>query len=76
MPSPKMPDQSVPAANADVLGDDARTDGTMDGLSDQVGQDGTPRDRGQAGGQERGDARPGKDENQAGFLKEKDKPGA
>jgi hypothetical protein len=70
MPDPKMPDRNVPAANADILGDEARNDGKMDGLSEDVGQDGAPRGRGQA--------QPGKDINQAGFVKDKDsqdKPG-
>jgi len=74
MPTPKMPDRTVPAANADLLGEDARTDGKLDGLPDTDRQDGTPRDRGTASSAERGEARPGQDENQAGFLKEKDTP--
>lgn len=76
MPDPKMPDRSVPAANADVVGDDARMDGTMEELTEQLDQDGTPRQRGQVRSSETGEARPGKDENQAGFLKDKDTPGA
>jgi hypothetical protein len=72
MPTPKMPDRTVPAANADLLGDDARTDGTVE---EAVEEERAPIDRGQPTSQ-RGDARPGKDENQAGFLKEKDEPGA
>ena len=64
MPEPRMPDRSTPAANADVLGDEARHQGKMDGLSEDLGQDGAPRDRGQA--------QPGKDINQAGFIKDKD----
>ncbi len=63
MPEPKMPDRNAPAANADILGDEARNDGKMDGLSEDVRQDGS-----------RGNAQPGKDINQAGFLKDKDSP--
>jgi hypothetical protein len=76
MPTPKMPDRTVPAANADLLGEDARTDGTLEGLVGGAGKAGESVERGQAGGSARGEARPGKDENQAGFLKEKDQPGA
>ena len=70
MPDPQPPDRRAPAANADILGEEARNEGKMDGLSEDLGQDGTPRDRGQA--------QPGKDINQAGFLKDedsRDKPG-
>jgi hypothetical protein len=75
MPTPKMPDRTVPAANADLLGDDARTDGKLDELPETDRQDSAPQDRGTASSVERGEARPGQDENQAGFLKEKDTPG-
>jgi len=74
MPNPKMPDRTIPAANADLLGDDARTNGKLDGLDESSSQDGKTDGRGQASPAEGGDARPGQDENQAGFLKEKDKP--
>ncbi|HYF18174.1 MAG TPA: hypothetical protein VEA40_09935 [Ramlibacter sp.] len=75
-----MPDtpRSQPAAQPDVLGGEARNTGGLEGLSQEVGADGTPReqkprDGGQAddGGQAEGEARPGKDENQAGFLKDR-----
>ena len=78
MPDPKPDDRTAPAAQDDVLGEAASNTGSMDGLSDDVGGDGTPRER---GGQPRpdrgaadGEARPGKDENQAGFVKDPDKP--
>lgn len=68
------------AANADHLRAEAETDG----MSDDVGADGTPRDRGQSG-QPRGkakdeqpggdEARPGKDINAPGLIKEKDSGG-
>ena len=79
MPDPKDPSRSQPTAQPDVLGGEASNDGSMEGLTGQVGGDGTPRDRGQAGGgggrsePDEGEARPGKDENQAGFLKDGDK---
>jgi hypothetical protein len=69
MHEPRSPDRTAPAANADILGEEARNEGKMEGLSEDLGQDGTPRDRGQA--------QPGKDINQAGFLKDEgrhDKP--
>ncbi len=78
MADPNDPKRPAPAAQPDVLGGEASNDGTMDGLDGQVGGDGTPRDRGQAQGGGRsepdeGEARPGRDENQAGFLKDRDK---
>ncbi|AEG93165.1 hypothetical protein [Ramlibacter tataouinensis] len=65
-----------PVAQADVLGEDAVATGAMEGLSGDAGAR-TPPDRGQAArGDEEGEARPGKDENQAGFLKsDSDGPG-
>ena len=71
MAEPKQPKQQQPSAQADVLGDDASHSGSMDGLTGEVGADGTPRDRGQ--GREDGDARPGADENQAGFVRDREK---
>lgn len=60
--------RTAPAAEADVLGEAARNTGTMDGL--MPGRDGQgPASR----GNERGQAQPGKDENQAGFVKDPDK---
>lgn len=70
-----MPD---PKDNAKLTGDTHPPEvedavGAPEGLPDAVGADGTPRDRGQARAQD-DEARPGKGENQAGFLKEKDTP--
>jgi hypothetical protein len=75
---------STEAANADSMGDDTdATTGAPKGMPDEVGADGTPRDRsdrgsgrGQAeeGGTREprdGEARPGKDINAPGFLKDK-----
>lgn len=70
---------STQAANADVLGD-ASNNGTPEGLSDTVGADGTPRDRSdrKPGPEARSDqspdadAKPGKDSNAAGAVKDKD----
>lgn len=69
---------STEAANADHL----RVEAEPDGMSDDVGADGTPRDRGQArrprekvkvkDDQPGDQARPGKDINAPGFVKEKD----
>ncbi len=70
---------STQAANADVLGDDAELSGTPEGMPQAVGADGTPR--GRADGKpefereaaaNKGDAKPGKDINAAGFIKDKD----
>ena len=64
----KDQERSAPAAEADVLGEAARNIGTLDGLAPERG------DRGQAThGDERGEAQPGQDENQAGFVKDPDK---
>jgi hypothetical protein len=69
MADPKQKDRGAPAAQPDLLGDEARNTGSMEGLDENVGADGTPRDRGQA----EGEARPGRDENQAGFVRDRDK---
>ena len=64
----KDQERSAPAAEADVLGEAARNTGTLDGLAADRG------DKGQATrGDERGEAQPGQDENQAGFVKDPDK---
>lgn len=70
---------STQAANADVLGDDTNN-GTSEGMSDNVGADGTPRDRSdrkpgpqaQTSGIPDSDAKPGQDINAPGFVKDKD----
>ena len=64
----------TPVAQDDVLGEAARATGPVEGLEAQVGGDGTPphRDGGDRG-QAEGEARPGKDENQAGFVKDREK---
>lgn len=71
------PDASTrPAAQADVLGGDARTDGRVDGplpggSAKPVGNAAEPPAGGRTGAPpQEGDARPGLDENQAGFLKD------
>lgn len=72
---------STQAANADILGDDTDTTGAPDGMPQGVGADGTPRDRSDRKAAERqgrppeakGEAKPGKDSNAAGFVKDKDK---
>ncbi len=77
MADPRQPRESAPSAQDDLLGEAARNDGTMEGLDPRVGADGTPRDRSDRPATERGtaegEARPGKDENQAGFVKDSDK---
>jgi len=78
MADPRDPNRPAPTAQADVLGGEASNDGSMEGLTGEVGGDGTPRDRGQGAGGSRseadeGEARPGRDENQAGFIKDRDK---
>ena len=67
------PQPGAPAAQDDVLGGAARNRGTMEGLDPAAGNEGTPRDRGQGNAGENGEARPGRDENQAGFVKDGDK---
>lgn len=56
--------------------------GTPENMPEGVGADGTPRDGGQGRAQARelerdlaDEAKPGKGENQAGFLKDRDAPG-
>lgn len=62
-------DRTAPAAEDDVLGEAARHTGTLDRL-----QPGRETRRGVPGDQEdRGEAEPGKDENQAGFVKDADR---
>jgi hypothetical protein len=70
---------STQAANADILGDDAETTGAPDGMPPSVGADGTPRDRSDRKAERqsrppeaKGEAKPGKDINAAGFVKDKD----
>jgi hypothetical protein len=70
---------STEAANADILGDDTEASGKPEGMPKAVGADGTPRD-GADRPQERGnsppagdnEAKPGKDINAPGFVKDKD----
>lgn len=69
---------STEAANADVLGEDTAATGSPEGIPQAVGADGTPRDRsdrperqGRSGNAE-DEAKPGKDINAAGFVKDKD----
>jgi hypothetical protein len=70
---------STQAANADILGDDT-PNATTEGMSDAVGADGTPRDRADRrqkpqppnAAAPEGDAKPGKDINAPGFVKDKD----
>lgn len=77
MADPRQPRESAPSAQDDLLGEAARNDGTMEGLDPRVGADGTPRDRADPTAPDRakseGEARPGKDENEAGFVKDADK---
>ena len=72
---------STQAANADILGDDTETTGATDGMTQGVGADGTPRDRADRKTERegrppeaKGEAKPGKDINAPGFVKDKDKP--
>jgi hypothetical protein len=86
-----MPNQfSNQAANADVMGEDAQSNASPEGMTHAVGADGTPRDRSERAsqGQNKGgeakaeeaktvepkqsDAKPGKDINAPGFVKDKD----
>ena len=63
----KDQERTAPAAEADVLGEAARNTGTMDGLVTDEKKDKAARN------DERGQAQPGQDENQAGFVKDPDK---
>ena len=63
---------STQAANADKMNDDA--DGAAQGMPNAVGADGTPRDkaRRKPEGEETNEAKPGKDINAPGFVKDGD----
>jgi len=70
---------STQAANADILGDDAETTAVPEGMPQAVGADGTLRDRADRKPERegrppeaKGEAKPGKDINAAGFVKDKD----
>lgn len=61
-------ERSAPAAEADLLGEAARNTGTIDALQPARQRPGeAPRS------DDGGEAQPGKDENQAGFVKDADK---
>jgi hypothetical protein len=65
---------STQAANADFLRDDTETTGASEGMPQGVGAGDTPRER---SGRRRtpnaeGEAKPGKDINAAGFVKDQD----
>lgn len=80
MADPRNPGRTAPAANEDILGGEARNTGEVEGPAPGVGADGTPEDRSAGKTPDKasaeGEARPGKDENQAGFLRdnEPDRP--
>jgi hypothetical protein len=70
---------STEAANADVIGEDADSKDKPEGMSGALGADGTPRDRFERSpkrdgkpDEQAGEAKPGKDINAAGFVKDKD----
>ncbi|MGZ5180253.1 MAG: hypothetical protein ACXWC6_03075 [Ramlibacter sp.] len=69
MDSPDPTKRDAPAAEADVLGGDARNSGTMEGLRPQERRP-AGRDSGEPVAEDV--ARPGEDENQAAFLKDSD----
>jgi len=72
MDSPDPKERTAPAAEADVLGEEARNTGTLDKLTGDGDKAGSPRAE-QDGSREDGSASPGRDENQAGFLKDDDR---
>lgn len=80
MNQPTDHNRQSPAANADLLGEDARFDGTLQkpDLSQGEGPGAADRDHsaglpgGSGGKSESGAARAGQDINQAGFLKDED----
>jgi hypothetical protein len=72
MDSPDPKERTAPAAEADVLGEAATNTGTLDKLTGDGGKAGSPRAE-DDGSTEDGSARPGRDENQAGFLKDDDR---
>ena len=62
-------ERTAPAAQADVLGEAATNTGTLDKLTGDGDKTGSPRAE-DDGSTEDGSARPGRDENQAGFVKD------
>jgi hypothetical protein len=73
MDNPDPTERTAPAADADVLGEAATNTGTLDELTgnDAADGDATGRPRPKAEGSiEDGSAAAGRDENQAGFLKD------
>jgi hypothetical protein len=69
MDSPDPQERGAPAAEDDVLGEAARNTGTLEPLREDPNRTNEPAQRGAA----EGEAQPGKDENQAGFVKDADR---
>lgn len=69
---------STEAANADVLGEDKDSGNPNEGTPERAAGDGKSPDRaagsleGKRGRSDDGEAKPGKDINAAGFIKDKD----
>jgi hypothetical protein len=63
---------STEAANADVLGEDPESTGATEAAARADGAPKDPFERPARSGTAAGDAKPGKDINAAGFVKDKD----
>lgn len=76
--TPDDPQRGAPAAQPDLLGGAARNDGALEPLREDAATR-APRAAGDGarggdrGDRDSGEARPGADENQAGFVKDADK---
>ena len=64
--------RGAPAANDDLLGEAARNEGAVDTTDGRMTPDANEPVPGRGRANDRGEAKPGEDENQAGFLKDPD----
>ena len=65
--------RGAPAAQDDVLGEAARNTGVVDTTDGRMTPDANDPVPGRGRTDDKGEARPGQDENQAGFVKDGDK---
>lgn len=65
--------RGVPSAQDDLLGEEARNRGNVDTADGRMAPEANQPVPGRRPRAEDGEAQPGKDENQAGFVKDQDK---
>jgi len=73
MDRPDSNERTAPAAEADVLGEEARNTGKLEKLPGDTDAARTGRADQRGTANEDGRAQPGEDENQAGFVKDPEK---